>query len=256
MELNLKRPLIFFDIESTGLNTIKDRIVEISVLKVHPDGKEEIKTQRINPEMPIPQESSKIHGITDEDVKDKPTFKQVAKSLANFMEGCDIAGFNSVAFDIPILEEEFIRAEVDYDFRKRKHVDIQTIFHKMEPRTLVAAYRFYCDKELENAHSAQGDTIATYEVFKAQLHKYQGKIENDIEALAKFTSNNKVDFAGRFKYDDNGKIVFNFGKHKGKLVTEILKKEPSYYDWMMKGEFPRDTQRILTDIKLHPEKYS
>lgn len=251
MELNLKNPLVFFDLETTGINITKDRIVEISLLKVHPNGKEEIKSRKINPEMPIPPQATAIHGITDEDVKDCPTFKQVAKSLADMLEGCDIAGFNSSRFDVPMLSEEFLRAGVDFDMSKRKFVDVQIIFHKKEQRTLEAAYKFYCDKELENAHSAEADTIATYEVLKSQLDRYPD-LENDIAFLSKEYSsfNNNVDFAGRLIFDENGIEIFNFGKHKGKSVAQVLRNEPSYYSWMMDGDFPLNTKQMLTKIRL------
>jgi DNA polymerase-3 subunit epsilon len=251
MELNLKNPLIFFDLETTGTDTVKDRIVEISYLKVFPNGKQEIKTRRLNPEMPIPPSSTAIHGISDEDVKDCPTFKQIARSLATQMEGCDLAGFNSSRFDIPLLVEEFLRADVDIDFSKRKMIDVQVIFHKKEQRTLEAAYKFYCDKELTDAHSAEADTLATYEVLKAQLDKYPD-LENDIEKLAADFSayNNNVDFAGRIILNEDGIEVFNFGKHKGKPVAEVLKNEPSFYAWIMDADFPLNTKQVLTKIKL------
>jgi len=251
MDLNLKNPLVFFDLETTGINITRDRIVEISLLKVHPNGKEESKTRRINPEMPIPPESTAIHGITDEDVKDCPTFKQVAKSLAEMLEGCDMAGFNSSRFDVPMITEEFLRAGVDFDTSKRKFVDVQIIFHKKEQRTLEAAYAFYCDKQLENAHSAEADVIATYEVLKSQLDKYND-LENDVNFLSREYSsfNNNVDLAGRIIYNDKGVEVFNFGKHRGKSVTEVLKNEPSYYSWMMDGDFPLNTKQVLTKLRL------
>lgn len=251
MKLNLKNPLVFFDLETTGINITKDRIVEISLLKVHPNGKEEIKSRLINPEMPIPAQSTAIHGITDDDVKDSPTFKQVAKSLADMLEGCDLAGFNSSRFDVPMLSEEFLRAGVDFDMSKRKFVDVQIIFHKKEQRTLEAAYKFYCDKELQNAHSAEADTIATYEVLKSQLDRYPD-LENDVAFLSKEYSsfNNNVDFAGRIIFDENGVEVFNFGKHKGKSVVQVLRNEPSYYSWMMDGDFPLNTKQMLTKIRL------
>ncbi|BBD45113.1 MAG: 3'-5' exonuclease [Petrimonas sp.] len=251
MKLNLKNPLVFFDLETTGINITKDRIVEISLLKVHPNGKEEIKSRLINPEMPIPAQSTAIHGITDDDVKDSPTFKQVAKSLADMLEGCDLAGFNSSRFDVPMLSEEFLRAGVDFDMSKRKFVDVQIIFHKKEQRTLEAAYKFYCDKELQNAHSAEADTIATYEVLKSQLDRYPD-LENDVAFLSKEYSsfNNNVDFAGRIIFDDKGVEVFNFGKHKGKPVAQVLRNEPSYYSWMMDGDFPLNTKQVLTKIRL------
>ena len=250
MQLNLKNPLVFFDLETTGINIVKDRIVEISYVKVFPNGKEEVKTRRINPEMPIPAESTAIHGITDEDVKDCPTFKEIAKSLAAQIEGCDLAGFNSNRFDIPLLVEEFLRAGVDMDLNKRKFVDVQTIFHKMEQRTLAAAYKFYCDKSLENAHSAEADTYATYEVLKAQLDRYP-ELENDIKYLSEFSSfNTNVDFAGRMVYDDNGVEVFNFGKYKGMSVAEVLKKDPGYYSWILNSDFTLNTKAALTKIRL------
>ena len=251
MDLNLKNPLVFFDLETTGINITRDRIVEISVLKVHPNGKEETKTRRINPEMPIPPESTAIHGITDEDVKDCPTFKQVAKSFADLLEGCDMAGFNSSRFDVPMLTEEFLRAGVDFDTDKKKFVDVQIIFHRKEQRTLEAAYAFYCNKKLENAHSAEADVIATYEVLKSQLDRYND-LENDINFLSKEYSsfNNNVDLAGRIIFNDKGIEVFNFGKHRGKSVTEVLNKEPSYYSWMMDGDFPRNTKQVLTKLRL------
>ena len=250
MQLNLKNPIVFFDLETTGINIVKDRIVEISFVKVHPNGKEETKTRRINPEMPIPPESTAIHGITDEDVKDCPTFKEIAKSLAAQIEGCDLAGYNSNRFDIPLLAEEFLRAGVDIDLNKRKFVDVQTIFHKMEQRTLAAAYKFYCDKSLENAHTAEADTMATYEVLKAQLDRYP-ELQNDINFLSQYSSyTNNVDFAGRMVYNDKGEEVINFGKYKGRLVEEVLKNDPGYYSWIMNGDFPLNTKKILTEIKL------
>jgi DNA polymerase III subunit epsilon len=251
MELNLKNPLVFFDLETTGTSVVHDRIVEISFLKVFPNGKEEVKTRRINPEMPIPAEATAIHHITDDDVKDCPTFKKIAKSLADQIEGCDLAGFNSSRFDIPLLAEEFLRANVDIDFSRRKFIDVQIIFHKKEERTLKAAYKFYCDKSLEDAHSAEADTKATYEVLKAQLDKYED-LENDIEKLASEYSffNNNVDLAGRIILDDKGVEVFNFGKHKGKAVREVLKNEPSFYAWMMDADFALNTKQVLTKIRL------
>lgn len=251
MELNLKNPIVFFDLETTGINITKDRIVEISYLKVYPNGKEEIKTKRINPEMPIPKESSDIHGIMDEDVKDAPTFKQVAKSLAEQIEGCDLAGFNSSRFDIPMLAEEFLRAGLDIDFSKKKLIDVQIIFHRKEQRTLEAAYKFYCDKSLIDAHSAEADTKATYEVLKAQLDRYDD-LPNDMGQLAEEYSffNDNVDLAGRIIRNEQGVEVFNFGKHKGKPVAEVLKQEPSFYAWMMDADFPLNTKQTLTKIKL------
>lgn len=251
MELNLKNPLVFFDLETTGTDTVRDRIVEISYLKIYPNGKQEMKTKRLNPEMPIPPGATAIHGISDEDIKDSPTFKQIAKSLADHIEGADLAGFNSSRFDVPLLAEEFLRAGVDIDFSKRKMIDVQIIFHKKEQRTLEAAYKFYCDKTLIDAHSAEADTLATYEVLKAQLDRYPD-LENDMQKLASEYSffNNNVDLAGRIIKDENGIEVFNFGKHKGKPVVEVLKKEPSFYAWMMDADFALNTKQALTKIKL------
>lgn len=250
MRLNLKNPLVFFDLETTGIDITKDRIVEISYVKVFPNGKEESKTMRINPERPIPPESTAIHGITDDDVKDCPTFKAVAKTLAAQIEGCDLAGYNSNRFDIPLLAEEFLRADVNIDLNRRKFVDVQTIFHKMEQRTLSAAYKFYCNKTLENAHTAAVDTMATYEVLQAQLDRYP-ELQNDIAFLSDFSSyNNNVDFAGRMIYNDKKEEVFNFGKFKGRLVEDVLKNEPGYYAWMMNSDFPLNTKQKLTEIKL------
>lgn len=255
MELNLKNPIVFFDLETTGVNVSRDRIVEISLLKVYPNGMEEVKTRRINPEMPIPAEATAVHNISDEDVKDCPTFKQIAKSLAEVLEGCDIAGFNSCRFDVPLLAEEFLRAGVDFDFSKRKLIDVQVIFHRKEERTLKAAYRFYCDKDLVDAHSAEADTRATYEILKAQLSRYDD-LPNDIEALASQYSafNNNLDLAGRIILDENGTELFNFGKHKGKPVREVLQREPSFYAWIMDGDFPLNTKQVLTKIRLEMGK--
>lgn len=251
MELNLANPIVFFDLETTGINIVKDRVVEISVLKVMPNGKEEQKTIRVNPGMHIPEEASKVHGIYDEDVKDCPTFKGIAKELTRYIEGCDLGGFNSNRFDIPLLAEEFLRAEVDFDMSKRKFVDVQTIFHKMEQRTLSAAYRFYCDKNLEDAHTAAADTMATYEVLKAQLDRYGDQLENNVDFLSKFSSQNRnVDFAGFIVLNDKGEEVFNFGKNKGMSVAKVLREQLGYYDWMLKSEFPLYTKKVLTQIKL------
>lgn len=250
MEINIKNPLVFIDLETTGINVVSDRIVEISALKILPNGNRDLKTRRVNPTIPIPAEATAVHGISNDDVKNEPTFKEIAKSLAQFMEGCDLAGFNSNKFDFPLLAEEFLRAEVDFDFRKRKFIDVQTIFHKMEKRTLEAAYKFYCDKDLVGAHSAEADTIATYEVLKAQLDRYPD-LQNDVEFLAEYSTHKQnVDFAGRVVYDDNGVEVFNFGKHKGKPVEDVFGKEPSYYSWMMNGDFPLYTKKVLTGIYL------
>ncbi|MCF0173034.1 MAG: 3'-5' exonuclease [Bacteroidales bacterium] len=251
MQLKLKNPLVFFDIESTGLNVASDRIVEISMVKVHPNGDREIKTRRLNPEMHIPEEAQEIHHISDDDVKDCPTFKQVAKSLAAWITGCDIAGYNSNHFDIPMLAEEFMRAGVDVDLRKRNVIDVQVIFYRQEPRTLSGAYKFYCGKDLEGAHGAQADTLATLEVLEAQLDRYPD-LENDVKALAEFTksANAPLDYAGRIIAGPDGEPTFNFGKHKGKRVADVLKAEPSYYTWMQEGDFTRDTKRVLTEIYL------
>ena len=250
MQLNLRNPLVFFDLETTGIDIAKDRIVEISMVKVMPNGEEIVKTRRINPGMPIPPESTAIHGITDEDVKDCPKFKEIAKSLAAQIEGCDSAGFNSNRFDIPMLAEEFLRAGVDVDLNRRKFIDVQTIFHKMEQRNLTAAYKFYCNKDLANAHSAEADTMATYEVLKAQLDRYP-ELENDVNFLSKYSSfTNNVDFAGRMVYNEKGQEVINFGKYKGRLVEEVLKSDPSYYAWIMNGDFPLNTKKMLTEIRL------
>jgi len=250
MGLIIKNPLVVFDLETTGIDVAKDRIVEIAVLKVFPNGNRESKVRRVNPEIPIPPEATAVHGITDADVKDAPTFKAIAKSLANFIEGCDFAGFNSNRFDLPLLAEEFLRAGVDIDLKKHKFIDVQTIFHKMEKRTLTAAYKFYLDKDMVNAHSAEADTLATFEILCAQLERYP-ELKNDIDFLAEFSSfNRNVDFAGRIILDDKGVEIFNFGKHKGKPVVDVLRAEPSYYSWMMNGDFPLHTKKVLTSIYL------
>lgn len=251
MKLNLKNPLVFFDLETTGTNINSDRIVEICYLKVHPNGNEESKTLRINPEMHIPEEASAIHGIYDEDIKDCPTFKDVAKKIAADIEGCDLAGFNSNRFDIPVLAEEFLRAGVDIDLMKRKFIDVQVIYHKMEQRTLSAAYKFYCDKNLEDAHTAEADTRATYEVLKVQLDRYADTLKNDINFLSEYSCHTKnVDFAGRIVYNDQGVEVFNFGKYRGVPVKEILQKDPGYYSWIIQGDFTLNTKNVLTKIRL------
>ena len=250
MKLNLKNPVVFFDLETTGVNIASDRIVEISYLKVYPNGNEMSRTMRINPEMEIPKEASDVHGITNEDVKDCPIFKQVAKEISADFEGADIAGFNSNRFDVPLLAEEFLRADVDLDMTRRKFIDVQVIFHKMEQRTLVAAMKFYCGKELEGAHSADADTRATYEVLKAQLDRYP-ELQNDVDFLSEFSSHtNNVDFAGRIVYNDKGVEVFNFGKYKGMPLVEVLRRDPGYYSWMMQGDFTLNTKQGLTRIKL------
>ena len=261
MNLNLKRPLAFFDLEATGINIGADRIVEISIIKLQPDGSEEVKTWRINPGMPIPLESSLIHGIYDEDVKKEPTFKEVASIIAEFLHTSDLAGFNSNKFDIPMLMEEFLRAGIPFDLDNRKFVDVQNIFHQMEQRTLKAAYQFYCDKKIINAHSAEADTRATMEVLIAQVARYENMewedkkgnkiipVVNDIDALHTFTNLNRpVDFAGRMVFNEQGEEVFNFGKHKGKSVEDVFTVEPSYYSWMMQGDFPLYTKRKLEEI--------
>ncbi|MDN5285516.1 MAG: polymerase-3 subunit epsilon [Mucilaginibacter sp.] len=261
MKLNLIRPLAFFDLEATGINIGADRIVEISVIKLHPDGSEEVKTWRINPEMPIPIESSLIHGIYDEHIKDEPTFKAIAPLVAEFIDNSDLAGFNSNKFDIPMLMEEFLRAGVLFDLDNRHFVDVQNIFHQMEQRTLKAAYQFYCSKDIINAHSAEADTRATMEVLLAQIERYENQewedkkgnksipVVNHVEGLHKFTNLNRpVDFAGRLAFNEAGEEVFNFGKHKGKKVEDIFNIEPSYYSWMMQGDFPLYTKRKLEGI--------
>lgn len=250
MNLHLKNPIVFFDLETTGINFQSDRIVEISYLKVYPNGKEESKTFRVNPEMHIPEESSLIHGIYDKDVENEPTFKMLAANIANDFKGCDIAGFNSNRFDVPLLAEEFLRAGTDINLKKSKFIDVQTIFHKKEQRTLSAAYKFYCDKNLEDAHTAEADTRATYEVLKAQLSRYDD-LENDVDFLSEYSSFTKnVDYAGRIIYNDKKEEIFNFGKHKGKRVVDVLKQDPSYYDWIMQGDFSLHTKKVLTEIKL------
>jgi len=266
MKLNLRNPLCFFDLETTGTNITQDRILEIAVIKMMPNGETVRKTDILNPTIPIPAESTAIHGISEEDVKGKPTFKEVAKDYARFMEGADLAGFNVLKFDIPVLVEEFLRAGVEFDYSRKKVIDAQKIFHMMEKRTLSAAYRFYLNKELVNSHSAEADTQATMEVLIAQVEKYEnqpvtnglnqqiGEIKNDMEVLSKLTASDLVDLAGRMVMNDKGNEVFNFGKHKNKLVTTVLKEEPSYYDWMMNGDFPLDTKRKLTEIKLRSFK--
>lgn len=263
IKLNLTRPLAFFDLETTGVNIASDRIVEISILKVHVDGSKESKTHRVNPCMPIPYHSTMIHGIKDEDVANEKTFQELAGDLAKFLEHCDLAGYNSNKFDIPILVEEFLRAGIDFDVKNRRHVDVQNIFHQMEQRTLKAAYKFYCEKELENAHSAEADILATYEILLAQLKKYEHSemtdakgnrfkpVVNDVTHLHTFTQQHKTaDLAGRIIFNEKGQEVFNFGKHKGRLVEDVLKEEPSYYSWMMNGDFPLYTKKVLTGIRL------
>ncbi len=250
MQLNLTKPICFFDLETTGVNISKDRIVEISILKVFPNGNKESKTWLVNPEMEIPKDVVEIHGITNEKVANEPTFKELAKDIYNMIKDSDLGGFNSNRFDIPLLAEEMLRADIDFDMKNRLAVDVQTIFHKMEQRTLSAAYRFYCDKELEGAHGAEADTNATYEVLKAQIEKYD-EIENDTKFLAEFSSRKQfADFAGFIAYNKKGEECFSFGKHKGKLVTDVLEKEPGYFGWLLNADFPLYTKKVLTAIKL------
>lgn len=256
MQLKLNRPIIFFDLETTGVNVTEDRIVEISLIKVWPDGREMERTRRLNPEMHIPEAATAVHGISDDDVAGEPTFKQVASSLAEIFSDADIAGFNSNRFDIPILIEEFHRAGIPFDLSKKKMIDVQTIFHKKEQRTLVAAYRFYCNKDLEGAHSANADTRATYEVLLAQLDRYSD-LPNDVNALADYSSHGRnVDFAGRLIYDDQRREVINFGKHKGKLAEEVLRTDTGYYGWIMQGNFAQDTKNAFSRIflRVHASK--
>ncbi len=250
MKLQLQRPVAFFDLETTGINIATDRIVEISILKVHPNGNKDVLTRRVNPTIPIPLQSSEIHGIYDVDVIDCQTFAQQANELLNFINDCDLAGYNSNKFDIPLLVEEFLRAGINIDFSDKKFIDVQNIFHKMEQRTLGAAYKFYCHKELENAHSAEADITATFEILEAQLEKYS-ELEPTTDFLHQFTynGNKSADFANRIAYNDKGEECFNFGKHKGKTVVEVFKKEPSYYSWMMQGDFALHTKQVITRIK-------
>jgi DNA polymerase-3 subunit epsilon len=251
MELNLKRPIVFFDLETTGVDVVKDRIVEISLLKVYPKGKEESHTFLVNPGRPIPPETTAIHGIADADVADKPAFKELARTIYNLVKDADLAGYNSNKFDIPLLAEEFLRAGIDFDMGKRVAVDVQNIFHRMEQRTLVAAYKFYCQKDLTQAHSAQADVQATYEVLKAQLDRYPDDLENDIPYLSSFSNRQKVaDFAGFIAYNNDEQEVFTFGKYKGQLVEDILQKDPGYFGWIQNADFPLYTKKVLTAIKL------
>jgi DNA polymerase-3 subunit epsilon len=250
MTLNLKRPLAFIDLETTGINIASDRIVEVSALRITPEGKKDWFVSRVNPGIKINPKAIAIHGITDEDVASSPSFRQIAKNLAAFLEGCDLAGYNAMKFDIPLLAEEFLRVNIDFNFKKRKYIDVQVIYHKKEQRTLSAAYQFYCGRELENAHSSKADTEATFEVLEAQLTRYND-LENDMDKLAEYSSfNSNADFAGRIIFDENGVEIFNFGKHKGKPVIKVLTEEPAYYSWMMNGDFPLYTKKILTEIKL------
>ncbi len=263
MQLNLKRPIAFFDLETTGINVVRDRIVEISIYKVMPNGDTESMTKLINPTIPIPEEVSAIHGIRDEDVANAPTFARLAPTLEQFFQHCDLAGYNSNKFDVPMLIEEFLRCGIQFDIRKRRLVDVQNIFHKMEPRTLRAAYKFYCGKELVNAHEAEADTRATYEILLAQIKRYQEEdyedrdgqvsrpVKNDIQALHDFSYNhNNADLVGHIGYNKDGKEIFKFGKYKGKLVEDVFKKEPQYFDWMMKADFPLSTKNVIQSIIL------
>ena len=250
MELKLTKPVIFFDLETTGTHITHDRIVEISLIKIMPNGEEFERTRRINPEMPIPAEATAVHHITDADVADAPKFGQIAKDLAKIFEGCDIAGFNSNKFDVPMLAEEFLRAGVKFDFTKPRYIDVQNIFHRKEQRTLVAAYRFYCGKELDDAHSANADTRATYEVLKAQLDRYDD-LQNDVDYLAEFSTHaHNVDLMGRLIYDDKKREIINFGKYKGQVAADVLRRDPGYYNWIMQGDFAQNTKDVFTNIKL------
>ncbi|MEL4308221.1 3'-5' exonuclease [Joostella sp. CR20] len=250
MELSLSKPICFFDLETTGIDVAKDRIVEISILKVYPNGNKESRTWLVNPEMPIPPQTSAIHGITDDKVANEPTFKELSKTIYNMIKDSDLAGYNSNRFDIPVLAEELLRADIDFDMGSRVAVDVQTIFHKMEQRTLSAAYKFYCGQNLEGAHSAEADTNATYEVLKAQLDKYE-ELENNMKFLSDFTTRKKTaDFAGFIAYNKQGEEVFSFGKHKGKRVEDVMEQEPGYFGWLLNADFPLYTKKVLTAIKL------
>ncbi|MFK7900665.1 MAG: exonuclease domain-containing protein [Cyclobacteriaceae bacterium] len=251
MSLPLTKPLACFDLEATGLNTVTDRIVEISIIKLNPDGSEESLTERLNPTVPISTEASTVHGLYYDDIKDEPTFKERAKHYDAFLKGCDLCGFNLIRFDIPMLVEEFLRAEVDFNIDSRSIVDAQRIFHIMEPRNLSAAYKFYCDKNLENAHSAEADTRATMDILLAQVEKYEGtEVKKDVKELHKLTTSKFADLTGRLVFDADGEEAFNFGKYRGKKVTEVFAKDPSYYDWIMKSDFALYTKKKLTEIKL------
>lgn len=250
MQLKLVKPLCFFDLETTGIDISKDRIVEISVLKVFPNGTTESKTWLVNPTIPIPKESSEIHGITDEKIKNEPTFKELAVQIYNMIKDSDLGGFNSDRFDIPLLAEEMLRAEVDFDMKNRVSVDVQTIFHKKEERTLSAAFKFYCNQSLENAHSAEADTNATFEIFKSQLERYDD-LPKDIKSISEYTTRKKTaDFAGFIAFDKDGEEIFTFGKHKGAKVNNVLETEPGYFGWILNADFPLYTKKVLTAIKL------
>lgn len=249
MKLKLERPAIIFDLETTGTSISSDRIVELSIIKVFPDGREESKTRRINPTIHIPEESTAVHGITDDDVKDCPTFSQIAKDLFNWIEGCDLIGFNSNRFDIPMLAEEFLRAGIDPRFHECKMVDVQVIYHKLEPRNLSAGYKYYTGKSLEDAHSAEADTRATYEILQAQLDKYPEELANNITSLSEVSSYRKqVDYAGVLVYNDNDDIVLNIGKYKGQVLKEVLQRDAGYYNWVMKADFTLDTKMCFTKV--------
>lgn len=248
MKLKLERPLVFFDLEATGTNPSTDRIVEISLIKVMPDGREMEHSHRINPGIPIPASSTAIHHITDADVANEPKFSDIAAKLNKWLEGCDMAGYNSNKFDVPLLMEEFKRAGIPFDTSGRRFVDVQNIFYAMEPRTLVAAYRFYCGKDLEGAHSATCDTHATYEVLMSQLDRYED-LQNDVEKLSKIGQKRTLDLAGRIAEDENGNPVFNFGKYKGQKVEDVFKRDIGYYSWMMQGEFPQNTKDVITRLR-------
>ncbi len=262
MPLNLKTPLCFFDLETTGINISTDRIIEIAVIKLMPNGEVLRKSNLVNPTIPIPKDSTAIHGISDQDVATMPKFKELAKEYARFFEGADLSGFNILKFDVPVLVEEFLRADVEFDYSRKRIIDSQKIFHLMEKRNLAAAVKFYCNREMENSHSAESDAEASMDILLAQVGRYEnqtvtdglgqkiGTLKNDMDALNLATSSEMVDLAGRMIKDKKGNVVFNFGKHRGKVVLAILKDEPSYYDWMMQGEFPLDTKRKLTEVKL------
>jgi DNA polymerase-3 subunit epsilon len=250
MSLNLNIPLVFFDLETTGVQVSKDRIVEISVFKVYPNGNKESKTWLVNPTIPIPKETTAVHGITNEKVANEPTFKELANEIKQMMEGCDLAGYNSNKFDIPLLAEEFLRVDVDFDFKKIKAVDVQNIFHKLEKRTLTAAYKFYCKKDLENAHSAEADTLATYEILEAQIEKYK-ELENNVSFLSDFSKRGvNVDMAGFIIMNEENQECFSFGKYKGKTIQNVLETNPGYFSWIQQADFPLYTKKILNEIRL------
>jgi DNA polymerase-3 subunit epsilon len=250
MELKLNKPICFFDLETTGTNVAKDRIVEISILKVYPNGNKDSRTWLVNPEMTIPDEVVAIHGISNEKVANEPTFKELSREIFNMIKDSDLGGFNSDRFDIPLLAEEMLRSDIDFDLKNMLSVDVQTIFHKMEKRTLEAAYKFYCDKNLDNAHSAEADTLATYEVLLSQIERYP-ELENNVKMLSDFSRRKQsVDFAGFIILDENEEEIFSFGKHKGKKVLEVLDQEPGYFGWILNADFPLYTKKVLTQIKL------